>query len=219
MFKCIFRRLRGRLYQKHCPRLPTGVLSIGRGNQFGTAITGHLDVIYYSYAILNSQQPPDGHSRSQVNSHLTFSSCLGCKGNFHMPSRRFSHLSSTQRHKKVSRSIHDTYWPKVTHAGNNVCDARFTSHLLLECRAYEARIMCTTYAWDVRGMLLRQHVTHACHAPGMRTSLLTRLSRVWRPFIADAAYFYRVGSAWDHGLLLVSTVSWKSQNCQSVARN
>jgi hypothetical protein len=29
-----------------------------------------------------------------------------------------------------------------------------------KCRAYEARIM----AWDVRGMLLRQHVTHAWDA-------------------------------------------------------
>jgi hypothetical protein len=43
--------------------------------------------------------------------------------------------------------------------------ACFASHLLLECRAYEARIMCTASAWDVRGMLLRrQHVTHAWDA-------------------------------------------------------
>jgi hypothetical protein len=34
---------------------------------------------------------------------------------------------------------------------------------------YEARIMCTTSAWDVRGMLLRQHVTH--------------MWRVCRPFV------------------------------------
>jgi hypothetical protein len=41
-----------------------------------------------------------------------------------------------------------------------------------------ARIMCTPSAWDVRGMLLRQHVTHECHTRGMRTSDVACVSSI-----------------------------------------
>jgi hypothetical protein len=57
----------------------------------------------------------------------------------------------------------------------------------------------------VRGMLLRQHVTLVSHAWDAHFWRVCRACVV-HSCIADVAHFKRVGSARDHGLLLVSTV-------------
>jgi hypothetical protein len=90
----------------------------------------------------------------------------------------------------------------TSHARCNAVDVRFRRvlHRICYSNAEHARIMCTTSEWDVRGMLVRQYVTYACHTGGMRTSdaFVARVSSI--------LVFQRVGIAREHELPLVSTV-------------
>jgi hypothetical protein len=100
------------------------------------------------------------------------------------------------------------YWPKVTHAkkrtshaGCNACDARFTSHLLLECQMKRAscvqhlRGMCVGYC---SGSMWHMRVTR------VGCALLKRLSRVCH-VLQMSRTSSGIGSARNHRLLLVST--------------
>jgi hypothetical protein len=97
------------------------------------------------------------------------------------------------------------YWPKVTHAmkrtsqaGCNACDARFRRVLHRICYSNVAHMKRASCVQHLRGMcagyvLLRQHVTHACHTCGMRTSdaFVARVSSI------HVLQMSRTSSAWE----------------------
>jgi hypothetical protein len=80
------------------------------------------------------------------------------------------------------------------------------------CNSYEARIMCTTSTWDVRGMLLRQHVTHVWDAHFWRVCRVCVASiRVLQMSRTSSAYSVHgtMGSFWSVGLLYNVFATWR----------
>jgi hypothetical protein len=97
------------------------------------------------------------------------------------------------------------YCPKVTiamkrtsHAGCNACDAHFRRVLHRICYSNVADMKRASWVQHLRGICSGS----MWHTREMRTSD----AFVVHSCIADVAHFQRVGSARDHGLLLVSTV-------------
>jgi hypothetical protein len=84
--------------------------------------------------------------------------------------------------------------------------ARLTSHLLLECRAYEARLICSTYAWHSRGI----HVTFAQLSNNIRTTSawhFTRQNCIWHAL--HDAFVARVSPIHVLQMSRISSAYWK----------
>jgi hypothetical protein len=125
--------------------------------------------------------------------------------------------------RKAFGSFRIQYWPKVTHsktrtshAGCNASDARIRRVLPRICYSNVAHMKRASCVQHLRGMCAGCCSGSMWHTRVTRVgcALLTRLSRVCvvHSCIADVAHFKRVGSARDHGLLLVSTVARDSSD-------